>query len=123
MRKAVMGLVLASAMVVPVPAPADDASPNDEEDIALLERFAAIVDDNRSNCDKMAEELTRFFDANMQKLAAARDREKKRSDEEKKRYQEKYGARAGAAQTKIKTGVTACAKNSAALAAFKRFPK
>jgi hypothetical protein len=121
MRKVVMGLVLASAMGVPAPAPADDAA--DEADIALLERFAAIVDENQTNCDKMAEELTRFFDANTQKLAAARDREKKRSGEEKKQYQEKYGARAGAAQTKIKAGVTACAKNSAALAAFKRFPK
>jgi len=122
MRKAVMGLVLASAMVVPAAAPAGEPQ-DDEGDIALLERFAAIVEDNRSNCDKMAEELNRFFDANTQPLAAARDREKKRSPEEKKRYQEKYGARAGAAQAKIKEGVTACAKNSAALAAFKRFPK
>ena len=111
-----MGVVFALATAV---ARADEG----EDDISLLERFAAIVDQNKAACDKMAEELNRFFDANGARLAAMREREKRRSAADKKQWQEKYGERAQTAQDKIKGGVSACAKNPAALAALKRFPK
>ncbi|HKA86200.1 MAG TPA: hypothetical protein VKE22_00995 [Haliangiales bacterium] len=117
MRRVVLSVVFVVAAAAV--ARADEG----EEDIALLERFAAIVDQNRSTCDKMAEELNRFFDANAARLNAMREREKRRSAAEKKAWQEKYGERAQAAQDKIKAGVTACAKNPATLAALKRFPK
>jgi len=116
MRPVVFGLVFLLAAAA---ARADEG----EDDIALLERFAGIIDQNRSTCDKMAEELNRFFDANAARLTAMREREKRRSPAEKKQWQEKYGERARAAQDKIKAGVSACAKNPATLAALKRFPK
>src|SRR5262249_39941692 len=56
MRRVVLSVVFVVAAAAV--ARADEG----EEDIALLERFAAIVDQNRSTCDKMAEELNRFFD-------------------------------------------------------------
>jgi uncharacterized protein YdaU (DUF1376 family) len=117
MRPVVLGALFLLAAAVA--ASADEG----DEDIALLERFAAIIDQNKTACDKMAEELNRFFDANGARLTAMREREKRRSPADKKQWQEKYGERASAAQDKIKAGVSACAKNPAALAALKRFPK
>ncbi len=116
MRRVILGVAFLFAAAA---ARADEG----EEDIALLERFAAIVDQNKASCDKMAEELNHFFDANSTRLNAMREREKRRSAAEKKQWQEKYGERARAAQEKIRAGVTACAKNPATLAALKRFPK
>jgi uncharacterized protein YdaU (DUF1376 family) len=119
MLPAALGVVFLLAAASPERAWADES----EDDVTLLERFAAITEQNHASCDKMAEELNRFFDANAAKLTAMREREKRRTAAEKKAWQEKYGERARVAQDKIKAGVTACAKNPATLAALKRFPK
>ncbi len=89
--------------------------------IGLIEGMADIIDRDKDNCDKMGDELTKYEDDNAALIKELNETKDKRTEAEKKAFQEKYAARIKAAQQKMMGGGMKCAKNEKVKAAFMKF--
>ena len=90
----------------------------EEKAVKMMEEMAEITSANKDNCDKMGDELNKFMDANADTIKSLKD--KKQSDDEKKKFEEKYGERVKTAGTKMMEGAMKCATNEKVGAAMKK---
>ena len=89
--------------------------------VELFEGIADIVDKDKDNCDKMGDELTKYEDDNAALIKELNETKAKRTEADKKAFQEKYGARLKAVQQKMMAGGMKCNKNEKVKAAFLKF--
>jgi hypothetical protein len=87
----------------------------------LIEGMADVIDKDKDNCDKMGDDLTKYEDDNAAVIKELNETKDKRTEADKKAFQEKYGARLKAAQQKMTPGAMKCAKNEKVKAAFQKF--
>jgi hypothetical protein len=116
LRTLLAAALLAGAVGLGSPARADSG----EQMIAFFEKLAAIIDSNKSNCDKMASELGKFLDDNAAAIDKAREEVKKSTPEQRKAVHDKYKARFDAAMAKVKEGAMACKDNPKVKAAIEK---
>ena len=90
----------------------------EEKGVKLMENMAEIAAANKDDCDKMGEELNKLIDSNADLIKSLKD--KKETDEEKKKFEEKYGERVKTAGKKMMEGAMKCAKNEKVGAAMKK---
>ena len=88
--------------------------------VALVEKMATIVDDNKSNCDAMGDKLSAFFTANAATFKEMKDMEKSMSKEQKDAWAAKYKDRLAAAIQKMTGGLQACMTNPKVMDALKK---
>ncbi len=112
-------LLLVSSLAVSAAADENYA----EKSVQLAEKLATIVDSDKADCDKMASDMTAFFDANAEVYEQIRQWGKTLSPEEKKAYLAKYRPRINAAVQKMMGGLTKCEKNERVKAAYAKFPR
>ena len=92
-----------------------------ESAVKVLEEMATIADSNKEDCDKMGDELSKFLDANKDKLEAASKLGKEEKDKEAaKKAEEKYKDRMTAAMAKMMPAQMKCAENAKVQAAMKK---
>jgi hypothetical protein len=120
--KKLLGLAAVMSLVL-VPALRASAMTNEEagdKAIGLIEGIAAIVDQDKANCDKMAVDVNKYEDENAALIKELNTMKAKRTDADKKAWQEKYKDRMKAAQQKMMAGGQACQSNEKVRAAFER---
>ena len=118
--KNAIGLALALALLaLPSVARSEDTpDQTGEKIISALEEMATIVDNDKANCDKMADEISAFADKNAALFAKGKEVEAKATPEQKKAWKEKYAKRAEALGQKMMPGMKACGTNEKVKAAF-----
>jgi hypothetical protein len=118
--KKLFGLAFAVSLVL-VPSLAASAMTMEEAGekfMGLIESVATIVDSDKDNCDKMATDLTKYEDDNAALLKELNEMKGKRTDADRKSWQDKYKDRFKAAQQKMLAGGEKCQKNEKVKAAF-----
>ena len=89
--------------------------------VQLIEGMADIIDKDKDNCDKMGDDLTKYEDENAALIKELNETKDKRTEADRKAFQEKYAARLKAAQQKMMPGGMKCSKNEKVKAAFLKF--
>ena len=92
-----------------------------ERGIAFMEEMAAIIDDNKTDCDRMGAELGRLMDENDDFIHHIRELDKDMTPEQKRAFDEKYKPRMEGVVQKMMGGLIACKDNQAVQDAFQRF--
>ncbi len=94
----------------------------EEKGVKLMEEMANLTESNKENCDKMGEELNKFVDSNKDTIAEIKAMKKGQSEDEneKKKFEEKYGERVKAAGMKMMGGAMKCATNAKVGEAMKK---
>jgi hypothetical protein len=118
--KKLFGLAFAVSLAL-LPALRASAMTNDEageKAMGLIEGIAAIVDSDKANCDKMATDVNKYTDDNAALIKELNAMKAKRTDADKKAWQDKYGDRMKAATQKMMAGGQACQSNEKVKAAF-----
>ena len=121
MKKLIALLVLGLAFSVGSPRLAVADAGTDkiaERAVLLIESMANIVDANKTNCDKMGVSLDKFADATAAERAELKSYKDKLTEEQKRAYVKKYGARLQAAAGKIMGGMQTCGTNAKVKAAM-----
>jgi len=108
-----IGLALALAAAPFARAHAADSSEALMEKVAkVMEDMASLVDDNKANCDVMADKLSKFFDDNAAVIKEGKAASAKSTPEQKKTWEAKYRPRVEAAGKKMQDGVMKCHTNA-----------
>jgi hypothetical protein len=90
-----------------------------EQAVVLMEKFAAIVDANKDNCDAMGNKLTAFVEDNSAQIKKLKSG-KPTTPEERRAFSEKYSDRMAAVAAKMMPGLKKCQSNAKVAAALKR---
>lgn len=111
--KRISALLVASLFVLGAMACGSSNDDKAEKSVKAMEDMANIADKNKDNCDKMAEEMTKYVDSNKAVFEAAKGM--KGSEEENKKMMEKYGKRIEGAMQKMMGPMMSCPKAAEAM--------
>jgi hypothetical protein len=121
--KCFLALLIALSCLVPAFGQAKSKSAAKASDdgarvVALDEQMASIVDADKSNCDKMANDIKAFADKNGAEMRRLSQEGQKRTKDEQAEFLKKYGSRIQAATAKMNAGVPGCIQNPKVKAAL-----
>lgn len=80
--------------------------------VALMEQMANIIDADKANCDKMGADLDAWLSKNSAEIERMHDIGQRQTPEQRAEFRKKYGARLGAAETKMRPGLMNCSQNA-----------
>jgi len=122
MRKSIgIGFALALAAAPLSRAYAADSTEAVMEKVAkVMENMASVVDDNKANCDVMADKVGKFIDDNVAIINEGRAASAKATPEQKKIWDAKYKARVEAAGKKMQEGLVRCRTSARVKAAMEK---
>ncbi len=93
------------------------ASP-EERALGVMEGMAALIDEEKNDCDRMGDRLNTFMDAHQQTIRDIKAHSDGQTEAQKKAIEEKYKARAIAAGEKMMGGIMKCMTNERVKAAM-----
>jgi hypothetical protein len=120
MKRALLAIVLVSALSLSASADEKTDAKMAEDQMVLLEKLGDLLSADKSDCDKMAVDLNRYVADNKERLSAIKAWSKGLGPEQKKALEEKYKARTETAVKKIHAGLNSCAKSKSVQDALKR---
>ncbi|HKA91327.1 MAG TPA: hypothetical protein VKE22_26880 [Haliangiales bacterium] len=118
--KKTLGFALALSLFS-LPAPRARAMTMEEagaKAMELIEGLANIIDKDKDDCDKMAGDVTKYTEDNAALIKQLNEMKAKRTDADKKAWEQKYAERLKAVQQKMMAGAEKCSKNEKVRAAF-----
>lgn len=92
----------------------------EERALGVMEGMAALIDEEKNDCDRMGERLNTFMDAHQQTIRDIKAHSDGQTEAQKKAIEEKYKARAIAAGEKMMGGIMKCMTNERVKAAMQK---